>query len=140
MEVQQQPPPPPPPPPPPQQQPQQAAEKAAEEAVEAKEEEAEAEAEEEEEEEDHVLAAEAYAAALTSYNVLEWELGKLQGVSSGELDEAAAERLEGALLTPGRYAHRQGAMDGDARGVTHVDARSVVHGVAWGVALPLCVA
>ena len=43
-------------------------------------------------EEDHVLAAEAYAAQLTSYNVLQWELGKLQG---GGLDEAAEERLEG---------------------------------------------
>ena len=39
-----------------------------------------------------MLAAEAYAAQLTSYNVLEWELGKLQG---GGLDEAAEERLEG---------------------------------------------
>ena len=54
--------------------------------VEEKEEEAEGE------EEDLVLAAEAYAAQLTSYNVLEWELGKLQG---GGLDEAAEERLEG---------------------------------------------
>ena len=50
------------------------------------------EEEEEEEEEDHVLAAEAYAAQLTSYNVLEWELAKLQGDT---LDEAAEERREG---------------------------------------------
>ena len=52
----------------------------------------EKEEEAEGEEEDLVLAAEAYAAQLTSYNVLEWELGKLQG---GGLDEATEERLEG---------------------------------------------
>ena len=53
---------------------------------------AEEEEEEEEEEEDHVLAAEAYAAQLTSYEVLEWELAKLQGDT---LDEAAEARRDG---------------------------------------------
>ena len=81
------PPAPPAPPPAPLQQQQEEEEEAA-----AAEEEAEAEAEAEAEEEDLVLAAEAFAAQLTSYNVLEWELGKLQG---GGLDEAAEERREG---------------------------------------------
>ena len=61
-------------------------------AEEQEEEEEAAAAEEEAEEEDLVLAAEAFAVQLTSYNVLEWELGKLQG---GGLDEAAEERREG---------------------------------------------
>ena len=52
----------------------------------------EEEEEEDEEEEDHVLAAEAYAAQLTSYEVLEWELAKLQGDT---LDEAAEARRDG---------------------------------------------